>query len=99
MCERHQKYLLFVNSVFDQVKEKLTFTSDAQLAEWLNDNQGNISKYRTGKRVLNDWKLIRACKEVGISLPEALNMIVTHKSLSADAKEALNDILELLNNK
>jgi len=99
MCERHQKYLLFVNSVFDQVKEKLTFTSDAQLAEWLNDNQGNISKYRTGKRVLNDWKLIRACKEVGISLPESLNMIVTHKSLSADAKEALNDILELINNK
>ncbi len=97
--KRHDKYLQFVNEVFDKVKEKLGFSTDVELAEWLNDNKGNVSSYRSGKRVLNDWKLIRACKEVGISLPEALNMIVTHKSLSADAKEALNDILELINNK
>ena len=86
-----EDYLSFINEIFDKVKKKHGFT-DVQLSEWLNDNKSNLSNYRRGKRVLSDWKLIKAANEVGVPVGKVFNVIIRHKPLSAEMKEAFEII-------
>jgi len=95
----HVRYLAFVNRVFDQAKARLGLPSDAALARHINDNRSNIAKYRSGERLINDWKLLRLVKEADIEMVEALNFILRHKSMKEDAREVLRTFLDLIKGK
>ena len=96
MSKNHEKYLEFVNQVFDTARKELNISSDAELASVLYDNKGNLSKYRTGERIMNDWKLLKACRVAKIEMIDALNMIILHKSLRAEVKDIMLDMMESL---
>jgi len=96
MADRHRKYLIFINDVFDKAKSKLNISSDAELAKYLYENRGNLAKYRTGERIINDWKLLKACTAAGVELTEALNMILRFKSLRLEAREMMLKLVEAL---
>jgi len=95
MGARHEEFVKFVNKVFDQAKEQLNISSDSELARRLYENQGNISKFRKGERMISDWKLLNACKFAGIPKREALEKILFYKSLKAEVEEVLKDFLDI----
>ena len=92
---KHELYLEFVDEVFETAKKKLGFKSDAALARHLGENRGNIAKYRSGERLINDWRLLRLVKDAGMDMGEAIDFILHHKSLKEDAKEVLNTFRDL----
>ena len=96
MAGRHKKYLRFINDVFGKAKSQLNISSDAELAKYLYENRGNLAKYRTGERIINDWKLLKACTAAGVELSEALNMILRYKSLRLEAREMMLKLVEAL---
>ena len=94
--ENHKKYVDFVNKVFDKIKEHHGIASDPKLAEYIGEPKGNISQYRSGKRLINDWSLLRICEDAGFTTIDTLKMILFKKSLKEDAKEGILRMIEIL---
>jgi len=95
---KHELYLEFVDEVFEKAKKKLDLKSDAALARHLGENRGNIAKYRSGERLINDWRLIRLVRDAEMDMVTAIDFILNHKSLKEDAREVLNTFLDLFKN-
>ena len=94
--EKHQKYVDFIDELFDNLIDKHGFNSDPELAKWIGEPKGNISQYRKGKRLMNDWTLLRICEDGGFSIHYTLDMILFKKSLKKDAVEGILRLKELL---
>lgn len=92
----HQKYIDFINDLFDGIKKRHNINTDLELADFIGEARGNISQYRSGKRLLNDWSLIKICEDGGFSLSHTLNMILFKKSLKKDAEEGIRKMIESL---
>jgi len=94
--KKHQEYVDFIGDLFDNLKTKHGLNSDPELAEWIGEPKGNISQYRNGKRLMNDWTLLRICEDGGFSFSYTLDKILFKKSLKKDAFEAIRRLQELL---
>jgi len=94
--KKHQEYVDFINELFDNLIQKYGLNSDPELAEWIGEPKGNISQYRNGKRLMNDWTLIRICEDGGFLVSDTLKMILFKKSLKKDAAEGIHRMMELL---
>jgi len=97
--ENHKKYIDFVNEVFDRLKDRHGITSDPKLAEYVGEPKGNISQYRSGKRLINDWTLLQISKDAGFTYAQALEMVIFKKSTKEDAKESIRSVIEFLSKK
>jgi len=94
--DKHQKYVDLVNEVFDQAKATLGLKTDSELAKKLGEHKVDISKYRAGTRIINDWKLLRLVKMADMDRVDAFKKIVFCKSLKKDVEEVILDFIELL---
>ena len=94
--DKHQKYLAFINTLFDNIKVNLELGSDYQLAHWMGEPRGCIAQYRNGKRVMNDWLLLKICEYGGFSIYQTLDMILFKKSLKRDVEEGVRRVMEII---
>jgi len=94
--DKHQKYVDLVNDIFDQVKVAKGFKTDSELAKELKEHKVDISKYRAGTRIINDWKLLRLVKMADMDRVDAFKKIIFCKSLKKDVEEVILDLIELL---
>gem|GEM_PF-7056546 len=93
---RHQLYLNFINELFDNIKNIQELDSDYQLASWMKEARGCIAQYRSGKRIMNDWLLLKICESGGFSVHHTLGMIIFKKSLKRDAEEGIERLREII---
>jgi len=93
---KHQKYVAFVNHLFDEAKIRLGCKTDKELAVHLHEHNVDVSKYRKGTRVISDWKLLRLVKLADVDRLEALKKILLYKSLKVEVKEVILDLIDAL---
>lgn len=96
---KHEKYVEFVNEVFDGAKKALNIKTDLELAMELDEHKVAMSQYRKGTRIINDWKLLRLVKIADMNRLDALNKILRYKSPKKDVEEVIRDIIELISPK
>ena len=94
--DKHKKYVELVNKVFNATKKANDLKTDAELAEFIDEHKVDVSKYRKGTRIINDWKLLRLVKLADMDRLDALNKILRYKSLKKDVEEVMRDFVELL---
>jgi len=94
--EKHQMYLNFINELFNNIKDNQELESDYQLANWMGEARGSIAQYRSGKRIMNDWLLLKICESGGFSIHSTLGMILFKKSLKRDVEEGVRRLMEVI---
>ena len=94
--DNHQRYLDFINELFDHIKQNQELGSDYQLACWMGETRGSIACYRSGKRIMNDWLLLKICESGGFSIHYTLGMILFKKSLRKDVEEGVQRVMDVI---
>jgi len=93
---KHEEYVKLVNKVFNEAKKARGYKTDLELANELDENKVAMSQYRSGVRVINDWKLLRLVKVANMETIETLRKIIFCKSPKKDAEEVILNIISLL---
>ncbi|RMF56598.1 MAG: hypothetical protein D6743_20040 [Calditrichaeota bacterium] len=90
-----EKYLDYINTLIDDLKEKSKIKSDAEFARRERWSRQMLHQVRKGEVLLSDYKVIGWAKELGRPTLEPWEIILRHKPMKQSLRETLQELLEL----